>query len=204
VETGNSSVLGDPRWQAFNGAGFACSCGERHVGLFPIHMHTPIGWQGSKDYANDDDLRMDGDFLSASFCVWEGKYFAMRMRLPLQIRGAAPEAFMYTVWASLNRADFEGYVAARRSGKLNNKAKAQARLVNRIGGFHPTTNLMGIAFQQEDGGPPLLLVVGQQPDNDVNHRLIHEQRDGIGVDRMLELFAEYGHDMRPAAQAVRT
>jgi hypothetical protein len=203
VETGSPSVLGDSRWRAFNSQGFACSCGERHVGLFPIHMHTPVGWPGSKDYANDDDLRMDGDFFSHNLCVWEGKYFAMRMRLPIQIQGAAPAAFLYTVWASLNRADFEGYVAARRSGKLNNEAKAPARLVNRLGGFADTMNLMGVAFQQEDGGPPLLLVLGPQPDNDANHKLIHEQRNGIGVDRMLELFAEYGHDMRPAAQGVR-
>lgn len=204
METGSPSVLGDPRWQAFNARGFACSCGERHVGLFPIHMHTPLGWPGSKEYANDDDLRMDGDFFSHNLCVWEGKYFAMRMRLPIQIRGAAPAAFLYTVWASLNRADFEGYVTARRSGKLNSQAKAPARLVNRLGGFPDTMNLMGVAFQQEDGGPPLLLVLGPQPDNDANHRLIHEQRNGIGLDRMLDLFAEYGHDMRPAAQGVRS
>ena len=197
------SVLGDPRWRAFNSKGFACSCGERHVGLFPIHMHTPMDWPGSKEYANDDDLRMDGDFFSHNLCVWEGKYFAVRMRLPIQIQGAAPAVFLYTVWASLNRADFENYVAARKNGTLNNEAKAPARLINRISGFADTSNLMGVAFQQQDGGQPLLLVLGPQPDNDVNHRLIQEQRNGIGVDRMLELFAEYGHDMRPAAQEVR-
>lgn len=194
------SVLDDPRWKAFNSKGFACSCGERHVGLFPIHMHTPIGWPGSKEYGDDANLRMDGDFFSHNLCVWEGKYFAMRMRLPIQIQGAAPAAFMYTVWASLNRADFEGYVEARKTGKLNNQAKAAARLVNRISGYPDTFNLMGVAFQQEDGGPPLLLVLGQQPDNDANHKLINEQRNGIGVYRMLELFAEYGHDMRFDAQ----
>jgi hypothetical protein len=194
VET--ASVLDDPRWRAFNAQGFACSCGERHVGLFPIHMQHPIGWPGPKDYEPDEALRMNGDFLSGNYCVWEGKYFSMRMRLPIQIRGAQPAAFMYTVWASLNRADFEGYLDAVRNRRLNNISRAQARLVNRLSGFPDTFKLMGTAFQQDDGGPPLLLIHGPQPDNNPQHPLIQEQRQGIGVDRMIELFAAYGHDMR--------
>jgi hypothetical protein len=198
------SVLNDPRWRAFNEQGFACSCGERHAGLFPINILVPLGWPGTKDYASDDDLRMDGDFISNNLCVWEGKYFAMRMRLPIRIAGAEPAAFMYTAWASLNRPDFEGYIAAKRNGTLNKNAKAAARLVNRISGFPDTYNLMGVALQQEDSGLPALLVLGPQPDNDVNHKLIHEQRNGIGMDRVLELFAAYDHDMRPAALAVKS
>ena len=77
-------ALNDPRWKAFNERGFACACGERHAGLFPINIHHPIGWPGANDYAPDDALRLDGNFLSANFCVWDGKYFAMRMRLPQQ------------------------------------------------------------------------------------------------------------------------
>lgn len=190
-----ASVPDDPRWRAFNGKGFACSCGERHVGLFPIHMHHPVGWPGPKEYEPDEALRMDGDFLSANFCVWEGKYFALRMRLPIQMRGAAPAAFMYTVWASLDRPDFEGYLDARKNNRLKNTSRSRARLVNRLSGFPDTSRLMGTAFQQEDGGPPLLLIHGPQPDNSPDHPLIGEQRHGIGVDRMFDLFAQYGHDM---------
>jgi hypothetical protein len=200
---GAPSALNDPRWKAFNGKGFACSCGERHVGLFPIHMHTPMGWPGSKEYANDDDVRLDGDFFSHNFCVWEGKYFAMRMRLPVNIQGAERTSFLYTVWASLNRPDFEGYLNAKRNGRLKDGVKAPARLVNRISGYPDTSNLMGVAFQQEDGGQPLLLVLGQKEDGSAKHQLVQEQKAGIGIDRMLELFALYGHDMRPAAEAVR-
>jgi hypothetical protein len=195
------SVLNDPRWRAFNERGFACSCGERHVGLFPIHMHHPIGWPGAPDYAPDDALRTDGNFLSANFCVWDGKYFAMRMRLPLQIRGAAPAAFMFTVWASLNKPDFEGYIDAWKNKRLNVAARAPARLVNRLNVYPNTHNLMGTAFQQEDGGPPLLLIHGKQPDNAADHPLIGDQRNGIGMDQVLDLFASYDHDMRAEAGA---
>jgi len=191
-----ASVLDDPRWHAFNSDGFACSCGQRHVGLFPITLQVPKGWTGDANYEPNEALRMDGDFLSFDYSVMEGKYFAMRMRLPLSIRGAEPAAFMYIVWASLNRSDFETQVDLARRAQLRPNARAQGRLVNNLSGYDTSSGLLGSAFHQEDGGYPVLLVHGPQPDNDPNHQLINEQRNGIGVDRMLELFAAYGHDMR--------
>ena len=86
------NVSEDPRWQAFNQDGFLCSCGERHVGLFPVNMLTPAAWDGPKEYAPDEDIQLDRTFISESYCVWQGQNFAMRMRLPLQMRGAAPAA----------------------------------------------------------------------------------------------------------------
>lgn len=196
MSTAAPNTADDPRWLEFNRAGFECSCGQRHVGLFPINMLVPVGWTGGRDYAPDDALDLTGNFLSENFCVWQGQYYAMRMRLPLQIQGAAPAAFMYTVWAGVSRADMETYVAARKDGALCNTTQFSARLVNRIAGYPETSNLLGIAFQQEDGGPPLLLLAGPQPGANPGHPLIGEQRNGIGLDRALELFAAYGHDMQ--------
>ncbi len=193
------AVLSDPRWIKFNAGELTCSCGEKHMGLFPINMLTPIAWPGPKEYEPDTALRLEGNFLSANYCVWDGKYFSLRMRLPLQIRGAGTWAFMFTVWASLNRPDFEGYVAAVRNETLDNNARAPARLVNRLGTYPDTFSLMGVAFQQNDGAPPLLLIQGAQPDNSADHPIIKEQREGITLDRMFELFAHYGHEMRPKA-----
>lgn len=196
MESKTDSVLADPRWSAFITQGFACSCGERHVGLFPIHLHHPIGWQGKDEYESDEPLRMDGDFLSGNFCVVQGKFFAMRVRLPLRMRGAEPAAFMFTAWASMDRDDFESFHAAYRANRLSPDAKARGRLVNRVGGFPDSYNLMGSVFQDEDRGPPVLIVHGLQAGPNNAHPLLREQREGIGVDRMLELYAAYGHDMR--------
>ena len=52
-------VSADPRWQAFNQDGFPCSCGERHVGLFPVNMLTPAMWDGPKEYAPDEEIQLD-------------------------------------------------------------------------------------------------------------------------------------------------
>ncbi len=196
METTADSVLSDPRWNAFNSQGFACSCGERHVGPFPIHLHHPVGWIGADTYEDDNALRMDGDFLSSNFCVLGGKFFAMRMRLPVQLRGAEPTVFLYTVWASMDRVDFESFANAARTGKHAQDFRVSARLVNRVGGYPDTYNLTGSAFQQLDGSPPALLIHGLQAGPNNQHPLLLEQRDGIGVDRMLELFAAYNHDMR--------
>lgn len=195
--TANSdSVLTDPRWSAFNTQGFACSCGERHVGLFPINLHHPVGWTGKDEYEPDEPLRTEGDFLSGNFCVVQGKFFAMRMRLPLRIKGAEPAAFMFTVWASLDRDDFLAFHNAYSTNRLSTDVKVRARLVNRVGGYPDTFNLMGSAFQEPDRGPPVLIIHGIQAGPNNAHPLMAEQREGIGVDRVLELFAAYGHDMR--------
>lgn len=200
MSTPYANTADDPRWQAFNQAGFQCSCGERHVGLFPINMLMPLGWTGSNEYAPDDALVMDRDFLSSNYCVLGGHSFALRMRLPLQIQGATPHAFVFTVWASVQRPEFEAYVAAANAGQPDVNAHMGARLVNRIAGYHDTSNLMGVAFPQTDRWPPLLVLAAAQPyTNRPDHPLIDEQRNGIGLDRTLELFATYGHDMREAA-----
>jgi hypothetical protein len=121
----------------------------------------------------------------------------VRTRLFLTMRGAEPAAFLFAAWAKIDKLEFENYVAARKNKTLRNGERMSARLVNRIGGFNDTLNLMGSAFHQTDGGLPVLLIHGLQVGQMVEHDLIRQQRDGIGVDRMLQLFAAYGHNMKP-------
>jgi hypothetical protein len=190
------SVVTDPRWQALSAGELACSCGERHVGLFPIQMLTPAGWAGSREYQPDDAMTMEGDFLSANFSVREGKYFAVRMRLPVPLLGLPAQALTYTVWTALDRPDFEAYFEAVRTNSQKLNARAPARLINRIGGYPDTFGLMGAGFQQTDGGGPYLLLDPKQPDRRDNHPLAIEQRQGVSLDRILELYAAQNHDMR--------
>ena len=202
MTTAPANTSQDLRWQAFNSSGFACSCGERHVGLFPINMMTPIGWKGPTVYQEDSELVMDRTFISPRYAVWEGQSFAIRMRLPLIIRGAQPAAFMYTVFAAVDRIHFENYVRARNEGKLANLRQFSARLLNRLAGHHDTSNLVGVLHDENDGELPMLLLSGPQPyTNRPDHPILTEQRHGIGFDRMIELFQAYNHDMRAAASA---
>jgi hypothetical protein len=192
------SAIDDPRWAKFNHAGFACSCGETHVGLFPLQMLAPVGWPGSTTAESDEALRMEGDFLSYCYCVREGKYFSVRVRLPLPLEGTREWAFMFTAWVALDRPDFEGYVAARKANTLTQNARAPARLVNRLSTYDDTFRLMGSAYQQNDGGLPYFLTDPQQQDGRNNHPLAIDQRRGISLDRVFEIYAAQAHDMRPA------
>jgi hypothetical protein len=189
----------DPRWIAFNKDGLTCSCGERHVGLFPINIGYPINYPGSKTYEDNAALTLDRDFLSWDYNVWGFDHFAMRMRLPLQIAGAPPWAFMFTIWGALGIDTFKSWIEARKTGRIEPGMKAKALIANQLAGFKDTTlNLKGTAFLDPDNGPPILLIHGPQPDTRSNHPLISEQRNGISIDRMFDLFTAYGHDMRGA------
>jgi hypothetical protein len=188
------SVTDDPRWMKWMAQGLKCSCGETHIGPFALHMLVPAGWTGSKDYEPDSAIRMDGDFLSQNLCVREGKYFAIRTRLPIPVQNHREHAMVFTVWASLNKPDFEAYLEASHANSMKQNAQAQARLVNRIGYYGDTFGLMGLAAMQLDGAPYFLTdqVQGAVP----NHQLAQDQRQGATLDKMFEIYAAQDHDMR--------
>ena len=113
------SVLDDPRWTAFNRTGFACSCATHMSGWCRSTCRFRWAGLGRTEYQPDEALAtLDGDFLSTHYCVSEGRPSALRVRLPLQMRGAAPAAFVHRM-GTVSRADFEAYVAAKNAGTLD-------------------------------------------------------------------------------------
>jgi hypothetical protein len=183
------------KWAQLNADGVACSCGERHVGLFALVFLRPPGWTGAPDPEPNSALRMDGNFLSQDFCVMEGKYFAVRMIVPLPIQGISPPAAPLAVWASLDRADFEAFVGALAENRHDKPERMQARLITRVGGYPDTFGLMGQAFPQADG-PPLLVLERNQAPGLAGGQLVSEHRDGATFDRLLDVYAAHQHDMR--------
>ncbi len=200
-----TDALQDPRWTTFTTTGYACSCGEHHVGLFPIHLNVPVGWPGGTAYQpesgsveSDYDLRTDGDFLSHNFCVWGGKNFAIRMRVYLKVTGAEPAAFLFNAWAGLDRMDFDAFSEAMLKPGTHTGLRTRARLLNRLSRFPDTYNLSGTAVHVRPGESPVLMIHGIQADFRADHSLIVQQREGISVDRVFELFSAYRHNMVPA------
>lgn len=185
----------DPRWDRFIKTGLACSCGERHDGIFVVTFLHPPGWTGNIDYEANTALRMDGNFLSQEFCVIEGKYFALRMIVPLPVKDHSPPALPLAVWASVNRPDFEAYAAARAGNGQDKVPRMQARLITRVSGYDDTFGLMGQAFPQADG-PPLLVLERNQAPGLMGGQLISEHRDGATLDRLFDIYAAHQHDMR--------
>jgi hypothetical protein len=189
----------DPRWSRLHGEGLACSCGERHVGLIALSFLRPPGWQGPPAPQPNAALRMDGDILTDDFCVIEGRYFAMRMSMPLPVMGAPPPAILLSVWAAVSRASFEALQTPRFAMPTALDPQDPARLLTRIAGYSDTGGLMGRAFSQPDG-PPLLVLEKSQAGSFGVHPLVSEHRDGIRLDRMFEVYAANGHDMRSSSR----
>ena len=117
------------------------------------------------------------------------------MSLPLAIQGIPAPAVLLSVWGSVDGSAFKAYVEAVDAGALNGSAQAQARLVNRIAGFPDTFGLLGAAFQQP-GEPPLFLVLTGADGKPSDNPLIFEQRNGVTLDRLFDIYAENNHDMR--------
>jgi hypothetical protein len=187
----------DPRWVKFNGPGLKCSCGETHVGLIALSMLRPAGFPATVAVEPNVALRTDGNFISNDYCVWEGKFFAIRMAMPMMIQGVPPPALLLSVWASVDEPSFKAYIAAVNGATLNPNAQAQARLINRIGGFPDTFGILGVAFQQPHEAPVFLALNGSDGKPSANP-IINEQRNGITLDRLFEIYAANNHDMRPS------
>jgi hypothetical protein len=183
----------DPRWTALR-QGAACSCGMAHVGQFDIDIYWPEGWKhGSKIEANTaiNAERIGGDFLSQDFCVLEGKYFAIRTVLGLKIHGGGPEdALNFLAWSAVSRDDFTGYVNTVGRGKSPGEGRTLGHLVNHIPGYERTYGMR--AMLETPGGfrRPILTL------EDDAHPLVDDQRQGITLDRLFDLYRASGHDMR--------
>lgn len=186
----------DPRWRRLHGDGLACSCGQRHTGLFDLSFLRPPGWTGSPTPQPNSALRLDGDFLSQDLCVIQGRFFAMRMSMPLPVQDMPPPVAILSVWAAVERPSFD-YLRTARPTAMPTQAEPQdpARLLTRIGGYPDTHGLMGRAYAQPDG-PPLLVLEKDQANAFGIHPLVTEHRNGATLDRLFEIYAANGHDMR--------
>ncbi len=193
----------DHRWTQLMETGADCSCGQRHTGLIELAFLTPADWPGVPAREPNEAMRLDGDFFSEDYAVREGKYFAIRCVLPLPVAGCSPPASVLVVWASVEKADFEKLHANPRPEMTNPPERFQARLINRISGYPNTFGLLGVAFPQADSPP--LLVLGKPPGDAPDlHPLVAEHRDGMTFDRLLEVYAAQGHDLRPSFAGTTT
>ncbi|MBL43253.1 MAG: hypothetical protein CMN71_00635 [Sphingomonadaceae bacterium] len=163
------------------------SCEEDHDWPFDLAAFAPDAWPHAERYEANSALRFDGDFLSEDFCVLGGEHFMVRAILPVPVIGLKDQ-FSYGCWTTLSRENFDKYVDGFDAGEYADMGPWPGWLMNRLAGFN-------------DGPEPLAVHVQPQPDRmrpelwvvDEDHPLGAAQRDGITPERMLEVFAHYGH-----------
>lgn len=179
---------GDPRWMRLHQAGWACpGCGASHDGVFDIASARPWHWG---DGPPDPDA--GNSFLNSDFCVMDGENFFVRCVLRLPIVGAGGESFGYGCWSSLSKQNFWLYSDTFDDDHQGRLGPWFGWFANRLKGYPDTLNLKCRVIPQDGGQRPRIVL---EP---TSHPLALEQRHGITFERLLEIYAVNGHDLRRA------
>lgn len=187
----------DPRWQKLHDREWICPCcGETHAGLFDIACDNPDFWRDAKEMSpNAEVLRSRHeltDVLTEDFCILNGEHFFVRCVLRLPIIGAAEDWFAYGAWCTLSRKNFDIYLDAFDAGASEGLGPWFGWFSNRLPGYPDTLNLKCQIHPQPNRQRPHIEL---EP---TDHPLAVEQRHGITLDRLLEIYALAGHDLRSA------
>ena len=186
----------DPRWQRLHDNTWVCPCcGEAHGGLFDLALDVPEPWEGDEEPRPDTELRSSNNILTKNFCVLDGDSFFVRCVLKLPIIGSVDSSFGYGIWSSLSQTNFDLDFDDFDSESRADQGPWFGWFANRLQGYPDTLALKCRVHPQNNHLRPLIEL---EP---TDHPLSLEQQHGITLDRILELYAETGHDMRDALSA---
>ena len=165
------------------------SCSEEHGWPFDLGARAPGPWPYDEIMEPNSSLRTEGNFLSQDFCVLDGEHFFVRalMEIPVQVLEGP---FGFGCWTTLSRANFDRYVDQFDEGSPPGQEPWWGWLSNGLADL--ATEPIGVlVYPQPDRRRPLLRVAEE------DHPLAIAQRDGLSTEKMLDIFAHYGH--APAA-----
>jgi hypothetical protein len=173
---------------------FQCaSCGEVHTGLFDLACHRPDQWQDDDEYGPNSFALSSSHFLSEDFCVLHGEHFFVRCLLELPIVGRPGERFAFGVWSTLSEANFRTYIEAFDVGMDDDAGPWFGWLSNRLVGYPDTLNQKCDVFPRAGRLRPVVRLQDEQ------HPLAQEAEKGITLERLLEIYRAYGHEVSFAA-----
>lgn len=186
-------LANDPRWQRLNDRNWVCACcGSRHGGVFDLACGKPDPWPGTEAALPNSAIAGATHVLTEDFCKLDGEHYFVRGVLQLPIIGSGGEVFGFGVWSTLSKASFDAYLETFDSGEQAKLGSRFGWFSNRLKGYPDTLNLKCQVLPQDGRQRPLIEL---EP---TEHLLAIEQREGISFDRLLEIYAINGHDMRAA------
>jgi hypothetical protein len=112
--------------------------------------------------------------------------------LALPIIGSRDASFRFGVWSSLSAKNFRIYATLFGRWTIPESDPRFGWHSNRLTGFPDTLSLKCYVHP---GQLPQRALIELEP---TDHPLVVEQRDGISFDRLLEIYAIDGHDIRAA------
>lgn len=161
------------RYSSFpDGLRYKCtSCEELHSGLPDISYAAPIHWS--------DEAIPHGSYLDADICVIEDRDFFLRCLLEIPIR-STDTRLGWGVWSSVSRESFQLYRTDVAPGD-DLPGPFFGWFSNRLPGYAETLNLKCSLSLRELNLRPMLEL---EP---TDHPLAVDQREGITIERALEL-----------------
>jgi len=143
------------------------TCEKIHDGLPDLGFDAPIYWHGKHDSKTS--------LLDSDLCVLNGKDFFLRALLEIPIPKSG-ERLGWGIWSSVSRDNFDLYAKGEQlSGSYF------GWFSNHLPGYEDTVNLKCMLHLQDAGLRPLVELGA------TDHQLAIDQREGITVERALEL-----------------
>jgi len=181
----------DSRWKRLHERDWTCpGCQQKHVGLFDLSVDAPGYWRGSGEARPNSEVQSSSNILTEDFCVVDGEHFFVRSVLELPIIGAPEKRFGYGIWSSLSKPNFDLYLENFDNEKRAHLGPWFGWFSNRLPGYPNTLSLKCQLYPQDSRLRPLIEL---EP---TEHPLALEQQHGITFDRILEVYALNGHDLR--------
>lgn len=182
----------DPRWRRLNDVQTPCACcGMTFAGLPQVAYVAPDSWPGERIVESNQTLgRRPPPLLTHDFCVF-GRARFIRCMLYFPLIGGEGETFGLGVWAGIDIQEFDLYVETFASGCQGRYGPWVGLLAHALPTF-ADTDLYGCRIIPKDGNarPEIRFPPEEQP-------LGVAQRDGISLDRALDILAAAGADLRP-------
>lgn len=187
----NDNLENDPRWRRLNDKAWICRCcGEVHGGIFDLASAKPDVWDGSEVQQTNRAMAGAKHVLTEDFCILNGEHYFVRAVLEIPILGSKGERFGYGVWSTLSEKNFRLYAETFDSGEQDHLGPWFGWFSNRLKGYPDTLNIKCQVHPRGGRQRPLIEL------DTTDHPLSVAQRDGITFDRLLEIYALNGHDMR--------
>jgi hypothetical protein len=127
--------------------------------------------------------------LGTDTCVVDQEHFFIRGCLEIPVHGEA-EPFIWGVWVSLSKDSFDQFVACFDMNQRSHIGPFFGWLSAELPIYPSTENLKTRAHLRDNGTRPYIEL---EP---TDHPLAVEQRNGIDVDRVVEIYADYERRQR--------
>ena len=164
---------------------FKCtSCGDWHEGMPTFAADAPLYY-----YAIAQEERDARCTLTSDTCVIDHEHFFVRCCIEISVHDA-DDPFIWGVWVSLSKTNFDKFNACFDERQRSHIGPFFGWLSAELPLYPSTENLKTCIHLRDNGIRPF---VELEP---TNHPLAVEQRSGITVDRVAEIYGHYEQQQR--------